>query len=203
MSICHRSGEINGLLVCERRFKKDPQGLPGSSGGGGCYKLKIIWLADCSSAPQMHLGVSSMPHRYRHVPKWPTPVLSLFSAAHRLRGSSEPDERQTARVTRNLAGGVALSHAALHDSRRLKFMSKFMSAAAWRRKGRHECMSCVPRNCALWTRVWRGWLMFSCAQSARLKVKYSLRRWTGGMPENTGESSLRVSFRHPEASPET
>ena len=42
MSICHRSGEINGLLVCERRFKKDPQGLPGSSEGGGCYKLKII-----------------------------------------------------------------------------------------------------------------------------------------------------------------
>jgi len=52
---------------------------------------RIIWMADCSSAPQTHLGVSSMPQRYRHVPKRPTPVLTLFSATHRLRGSSEPN----------------------------------------------------------------------------------------------------------------
>jgi len=30
---------------------------------------KIIWLADCCSAPQMHLGVYSMPQRYRLVLK--------------------------------------------------------------------------------------------------------------------------------------
>ena len=81
---------------------------------------KIIWLADCSSAPQMHLGVSRMPQRYRRVPKRPTPVLSLFCATHRLRSSSEPDGRQTAGVTKNWAGGVTLSHATLHDSRILK-----------------------------------------------------------------------------------
>jgi len=40
--------------------------------------------------------------------------------------------------------------------------------------------------------------VFSCAWSASLKVEYSLRRWIGGMPESTGESSLRVGFRHPE-----
>ena len=77
----------------------------------------VIRLADCSSAPQMHLGVSSMPQRYRHVPKGPTPLLSLFSATHRLRRSSEPSRSETAVVTRNWAGGLALSHAALHDSR--------------------------------------------------------------------------------------
>ena len=38
---------------------------------------KIIRLVDCSSAPQMHLGVSRMPQRCRHVPKRPMPVLSL------------------------------------------------------------------------------------------------------------------------------
>ena len=54
-------------------------------GGRRMLQSKIIWLADCSSAPEMHLGVSSMPQPYRHVPKRPTPVLSLFSAAHRFR----------------------------------------------------------------------------------------------------------------------
>jgi len=49
-------------------------------GGGRMLQSKMIWLADCSSAPQMHLGVSRMPQRYRHVPKRPTPVLNLFSA---------------------------------------------------------------------------------------------------------------------------
>ena len=106
---------------------------------------------DCTSAPQMHLGVTRMPQWYRHLPKRPTPVLSLFSATHRLRGSSEPDGRQTAGVTKNWAGGVALSHAALHDSRILK--SELICAAAWRRKGCRDCWRCVPRNCALWTRV--------------------------------------------------
>ena len=105
-----------------------------SSGQFGGLKLsqsKIILLADCSSAPQTHLGVSGMPQRYRHVSKRLTPVLSLFSATHRLRGSSEPDGRQTAGVTKNWAGGLALSHAALHVSRRLK--PEFTSVAAWRK----------------------------------------------------------------------
>jgi len=65
--------------------------------------------------------------------------------------------RQTAGVTnytRYWASVLALSHAALDDSRRLKL--EFTSAAAWRRKGRRECRRCVPRDCALWTRVWRG-----------------------------------------------
>ena len=98
----------------------------------------------------MHLGVSRMPQRYRHIPKRPTPVLSLFSATHRLRGSSEPDGRQTAGVTKNWAGGMALSHATLYDSRILK--PELISVAAWRLKGRRECRRCVPRNCVLWTR---------------------------------------------------
>ena len=54
---------------------------------------KIVRLAYCSSAPQMHLGVSSMPQRYKHVPKRPAPVLNLFCA--RLRGSSEPGGSRT------------------------------------------------------------------------------------------------------------
>ena len=120
-----------------------------------------LWLADCHSAPQMHLGVSRMPQRYRHVPKRPTPVLSLLSAIHRLRGISEPDGRQRVGVTKNWAGAVALSHATLHDSRMLKL--ELISAAAWRRKGRRECRCCVPRNSALWTWVWRRWLVFSYA----------------------------------------
>ena len=41
---------------------------------------KIIWLADCSSAPQMHLGVSNKNLWYKRVPKRPTPVLNLFRA---------------------------------------------------------------------------------------------------------------------------
>jgi len=81
---------------------------------------KITWMANCSSAQQMHLDVSSMPQRCRHVPKPPTPVLNLFSATRRLRGSSEPDGRRTAGVTRNWAGGVAFARAVLHDSSRLK-----------------------------------------------------------------------------------
>jgi len=93
-------------------------------------------------------------------------------------------------------GGVALSRATLHHSRRLKPV--FISAAAWRRKVGCECRRCVPRNCALWTRVWRGWLVFSCAWSVNLQVECSLRRWAGGMHESTGESSLQVGFRHPE-----
>jgi len=40
------------------------------------------------------LGGSNMLQRYRHVPKRPTPVLSLFSITHRLRGSSEPGGSQ-------------------------------------------------------------------------------------------------------------
>jgi len=159
-------------------------------GGRRMLQSKIIWLADCSSAPQMHLGVSSMPQRYMHVPKRLAPVLSLVSATHRLRGSSEPGGRQTAGVTENWAGGVALSPTTLHESRILN--PELINAAAWRQKGRRECRRCVPRNCALWTRVWRRWLMFSCAWSASLKVECSLRRWAGGMPESTGKSSLRV-----------
>ena len=165
-------------------------------GGQRMSQSSIVWIADCSLAPQMHLGVSSMPQRWRHVPKRPTPVLNQFSATHRHRGSSEPDGRQTAGVTRNWAGGVALSHAAFHDSRRLK--PDFSSAAAWRWKGRRECRRCVPRNCTLWTRVWRGWLVFICAWSASLKLVCFLRRWAGGMPVSTGKRSLRVGFRHPE-----
>ena len=42
--------------------------------------------------------------------------------------SSEPDGRQTAGVTKNWAGGMALSHAALHGSRR--FRPEFTIAAA-------------------------------------------------------------------------
>jgi len=99
-------------------------------------------------------------------------------------------------VTKNWAGGVAISHAALHDSRRLK--PELISAAAWRQKGRRECRRCVLRNCALWTRVRRGWLVFISAWCASLKVKCSLRRWASGMPESTGKSSLLVGFRHPE-----
>jgi len=164
--------------------------------GRRMVQSKVIWLAGCSSAPQMHLGVSWMPQRYRHVPKRPTPVLSLFSATHRLRGSSEPYGRQTAGVTKNWAGGVTLSHAALHDFSILK--PELISAAAWRRKRRRECRRCVPRNCALWTRTWRGWLVFSCACSASLNVECSMRKWAGGMPESTGKHTLRVGFRHPE-----
>ena len=40
--------------------------------------------------------------------------------------------------------------------RRLK--PEFTRAAAWRWNGRLECMRFAQRNCALWTRVWRGWL---------------------------------------------
>ena len=136
----------------------------------------------------MHLVVSRMPQRYRHVSKRPTPVLSLFSATHRLRGSSEPYRRQSAGLTKNWAGGMALSHVALHDSRRLK--PEFTSAAAWQQKGRRECRRCVPRNCVLWARVGRERLVFSCVWSASLKVKYSLCRWAGEMPESTGKRSL-------------
>jgi len=99
----------------------------------------------------MHLGVSRMPQRYRHVPKRPTPVLSLCSATHRLRGNSEPDGRQMAGMTKNWAGEVALSHATLHDSRILK--PELISATAWRRKGRRERRRCVPRKCTVWTRA--------------------------------------------------
>jgi len=44
----------------------------------------------------------------------------------------------------------------------------------------------------------KGWLAFSCAWSASLKVECSLRRWAGGMPVSTGKNSLRVGFRPPE-----
>ena len=165
-------------------------------GGRRILQSKIICLADCSLAPQMELGVSRMPQRYRHVPKRPTPILSLFSATHRLRGSSEPDGRQAAGVTKNWAGGVTLSHAALHDFRISK--TELISAAAWRQKGCRERRRCVPRNCALWKRLWRGWLVFSCAWRASLNVECSLRRWAGEMPESTGKNSLRVGFRDPE-----
>jgi len=185
------------LLAYGQRFKQGPQDPQPFSvlmlrdrsssrqlGGRRMLQSKMILLADCCSAPQMHLGVSSMPLRYRHVPKRPTPVLSLslFSATHRLRGCSEPDEKQKAGLTKNWASGVALSLVAFHDSKRLK--PEFTSAAAWRLKGRRECRRCVPWNCALWTRVWRGWLVFSCAWSTNLKVECSLRMWASGMPES-------------------
>jgi len=64
----------------------------------------------------MHLGVSNVPQRYKYVPKLPTPVLNVFSASNRLRASSEPGGRQAAGVTKNWAGGLALSHDFLHDS---------------------------------------------------------------------------------------
>ena len=41
-------------------------------------------------------------------------------------------------MTENCAGGVALSHAATYDSRKLK--PEFNIAAVWRGKGRRECM---------------------------------------------------------------
>jgi len=143
-------------------------------GGRRLLQSKIIWLAECSLAPQMHLDVSSMPQRYSHVPKRPTPVLRLFSATHRLRGSSEPVGRQTAGVTKNRAGGVALSlsHAALHDR---SSPAEFTSAAALRRTRRRPCRRCVPWNCTLWTRVWNWLLVFSCAWGDSLKVECSLR----------------------------
>ena len=31
-----------------------------------------------------------------------------------------------------------------------------------------------------------------------MKMECSLRSWAGGVPESTGESSLRVGLRHPE-----
>jgi len=117
-------------------------------GGRRISQSKIIWLGDCSSAPQMHLDVSSMPRRYRHVPKRPTPVLSLFSATHRLRGSSEPGGRQTAGVHKSWASGLALSHAAPHDSRRLK--PEFASTAAWRQKERRWMQAlCAEELCTM------------------------------------------------------
>jgi len=77
----------------------------------------------------MHLGVSSMPQQYRHVPKQRTPVLSLFSATHRLQDSTEPDGRQTAGVTQNWVGGVALSRAALNSLRAgLQYIRTWISA---------------------------------------------------------------------------
>jgi len=85
----------------------------------------------------MHLGVFNMPQWYKHVPKRPMPVLSLFRATGRLRGNSEPGGRHTAGVTKNWAGGLTLSHVALHDSRRLK--PELTSATARRWKGRLEC----------------------------------------------------------------
>ena len=135
----------------------------------------VVWMADCSSAPHIHFSVSSVPQQYMHITKWPTPVLSLFSATNRLRGKLWARRKANGRVTRNWVGGLAL-----HGSRRLK--PEFSSATAWRWKGRRECRLCVPRKCTLWTRVWRGWLVFSCAWSASLKVERSHRRWAGGMP---------------------
>jgi len=64
------------LMVAERRSFSQ-------FGGRRMSQSKIIWLTDCSSAPQMHLGVSSMPQRDRYVPKRSTQVLSPFSATHR------------------------------------------------------------------------------------------------------------------------
>jgi len=78
------SSHLVSLMSGDRRSS-------GQLGGRRMLQSKIIRLADCSSAPQMHLGVSRMPQRYRHVPKRPTQFLSLFSATHRPRGSSEPD----------------------------------------------------------------------------------------------------------------
>jgi len=48
-------------------------------GGRRMLSSKITWLANCSSAPRMHLAASCMPQRYRHVPKWPTPVLAYLA----------------------------------------------------------------------------------------------------------------------------
>jgi len=153
----HSFARLFLLLACEWRFHQNPQGpqtiscllMLGdrrSSRHFGGWMLQSIrrWLAYWSSAPQMPLCVSSMPQGYRHVPKPLTPVFSLFCVTQRLWGSSEPGGRQTAGITKNWDGGWALSHATLHDSMRLK-----------RQKGRRE-HRCVPRDCAPWTREWRG-----------------------------------------------
>ena len=52
-----------------------------------CNRRLYYW----PTAPQRHRCISSMPQRYGHAPKRPTLVLSLFSATHRLRVSSEPE----------------------------------------------------------------------------------------------------------------
>jgi len=83
--------------------------------------------------------------------KRPKPVLSLFkiNATQKPWESSKPDGKQTARVTENLAGGLALSHAALHDSRSLQL--ELTDIIAWQLKEHNEC-KCLPRDCAPWTR---------------------------------------------------
>ena len=93
-------------------------------GGRKMLQSKIVWLAHCSPAPQMHLGVSNLPQRYKHVPKVPTPIRGLFSATHRLPVSSESGGRQTAGVTKNWTGGLEL-----------QLKREFTSTAAWRWKG--------------------------------------------------------------------
>ena len=56
---------------------------------------------------------------------------------------------------------------------------------------------CAKKLCTM-DKVWRGWLVLSCAWTASLKVECSLRRWARGIPESTGKSSLPVGLRHPE-----
>ena len=207
-------------------------------GGWRMLQSKIIWLADSSSAPQLHLGVSSnakltsdveesyggrrkagllvLPTttaydtvwhqglalkllkcvRYRHAPKRPKPVLSLFSDTHRLRGSSEPDRRQTAGVTRKLGrwhGTFPCRSPWLQDieARVDQRHSMVAEGASWMQT------LCAKKLCTMDKGV-KGWLVFSCAWSTSLKVECSLSRWAGGMPESTGKNSLRVGFRHPE-----
>ena len=176
------SNHIVFLMIGDRRSSR-------RFGGRRTLPSKIRWLVNCSSAPQLQLGISNKPQGYRHVPRRRTPVLSLFSATRSVRLISEPGGGQTAGVSENWAGGLALSHAALPDSRRLKL--ELISAAAWRWKRRRECRHYVSRNCAAWTRVWRGWLVFSCAWSTSLKVKCFPRA------ESTGKSSSRVGLRLP------
>jgi len=65
-------------------------------GGRKMLQSKMRRLADCVSAPQMHMCVFSAPQRCRLVPKRPTALLGLLRSTHRLRVSSEPDGRQTA-----------------------------------------------------------------------------------------------------------
>jgi len=71
------SSHLVSLMSGDRRSSRQ-------CGGRRMLQSKILWLADCPPASQMHLGVSRMPQRYRHVSKRPTPVLGLFSATHRL-----------------------------------------------------------------------------------------------------------------------
>jgi len=78
------------LLACEQRFRQNPQSRSSSHlvllmsgdrrssrqfGGRRMLQSKIIWLADCSSAPQMHLWrietniLQLFPHPMAYLPR--------------------------------------------------------------------------------------------------------------------------------------